>query len=216
MRVRGQFTKEGNVKFVGHLDTMRLFQRAIKIANIPVAYSEGFNPHSKVYFALPLSVGVSSVGEYIEIKTTADIDLEEARHALNKVLPIGIKLTSLFEVIEGTPTLMSQVNAAAYVIIIEDEDIDKVNNILNQPKIMTTKMNKKKKQVELDIKPLILDYSLSKNEDAVVMQVKLLAGSTKNLSPDLLVNTIGKDLDYHVKRLDLYTLEDDEMVSLNA
>ncbi|ONI46374.1 hypothetical protein AN640_03535 [Candidatus Epulonipiscium fishelsonii] len=217
MRIRGKFKKEGYVKFVGHLDTVRLFQRAIKTSGLPIAYSEGFNPHSKVYFAMPLSVGVSSEGEYIEIKTTKDVDLNIATINLNKVLPEGIKIDNFKNVPDQSPTLMSQVDAADYTITINtNEDIYyKLKSILSQDKIITTKQNKKKKILEIDIKPLIINYDIS-YVDKPILKVRLYAGSKQNLSPDLLVKClIGESYDYDVHRTELYSLLEEKLVTLN-
>ncbi len=215
MRIRGQFTKEGNVKFVGHLDTMRMFQRAIRVAKIPVAYSEGFNPHAKVYFAMPLSVGMSSTGEYIEIRTKEDVTPQEVQDDLNEVLPRGIKLSSCFEVSSTTPTLMSQVDVADYIVRFEQDYSEQIEQALYKEEIQISKRNKKKKWVDIDIKPLIINYEISPKQ----LKVKLFAGSKQNLNVDLLLKAIfGEDVEqllYTIERLELYTNVDEQFISLN-
>ncbi|WP_010167887.1 TIGR03936 family radical SAM-associated protein [Candidatus Epulonipiscium viviparus] len=209
MRIRAKFTKIGNVKFVGHLDTVRLFQRAIKVAGIPIAYSEGFNPHSKVYFALPLPVGMESVGEYIEIKTKTDVAPADLKDSLNAVLPKGIELLDCDEAEEGAPTLMSQVDAAIYEIIIKNLDnADKIVNVLEQPSIVIAKRNKKKKWVEQEIKPLILDYAITEDEEGIILTAKIKAGSRSNLNPELMLKAIFgsefENITYDIKRKKLF------------
>ncbi|WP_305767365.1 TIGR03936 family radical SAM-associated protein [Candidatus Epulonipiscium viviparus] len=209
MRIRAKFTKIGNVKFVGHLDTVRLFQRAIKVAGIPIAYSEGFNPHSKVYFALPLPVGMESVGEYIEIKTKTDVAPADLKDSLNAVLPKGIELLDCDEAEEGAPTLMSQVDAAIYEIIIKNLDnADKIVNVLEQPSIVIAKRNKKKKWVEQEIKPLILDYAITEDEEGIILTAKIKAGSRSNLNPELMLKAIFgsefENITYDIKRQKLF------------
>ena len=71
MKVRIKFSKNGPLKFIGHLDVMRYFQKAIRRSSIPIAYSEGFNPHQIMSFASPLSVGHTSQGEYMDIEVTS-------------------------------------------------------------------------------------------------------------------------------------------------
>ncbi len=223
MRIRGQFTKVGNVKFVGHLDTVRMFQRAIKMAQIPIAYSEGFNPHSKVYFALPLSVGVSSTGEYIEIRTTEDISPAEVQTRLNNVLPNGIKFNSCFQIEQSMPTLMSQVDGADYFVKIEcnnpREYKSLVDTTLAKDEIIISKRNKKKKWNDVDIKPLIIDYKVLEKDNHLELHLKLFAGSKQNLNVDLLLKAIFKDelenLIYSIERQDLYTIENDILISIN-
>ncbi|OON99634.1 MAG: hypothetical protein ATN35_11700 [Epulopiscium sp. Nele67-Bin004] len=218
MRIRGKFTKEGRVKFVGHLDTVRLFQRAIKVAKINVAYSEGFNPHSKVYFAMPLSVGVSSVGEYIEIRTKDDMDVADMKERLNNILPEGIKMLDTFEVVEGTPTLMSQVDVADYVVDIDYENKAQLLQVLQQDEILISKRNKKKKWVEVDIKPLIIDCEIVETENKLQIIAKLFAGSKQNLNVDLLLKALFKEefdnLIYTVTRTELYTDQDGKYIPI--
>ena len=119
MRVRIKFSKIGRVKYVGHLDTMRLFQRAIKVAELPVSYSQGFSPHSLVYFALPLAVGMSSEGEYMEIVLDEKVSPIAVKERLQKVMVEGITLVDAYEVEEKTASLMSLVQGADYQLVIE-------------------------------------------------------------------------------------------------
>ncbi|OON95941.1 MAG: hypothetical protein ATN36_07025 [Epulopiscium sp. Nele67-Bin005] len=221
MRIRGKFTKLGAIKYVGHLDTVRLFQRAIKMAHIPVAYSEGFNPHSKVYFAMPLSVGVSSEGEYIEIKTTKDIDLDETTNSLNSVLPEGIKMEKFVEVEQQMPTLMSQVDRADYVLTLEaptSPEISELEENLNQDTLIIRKRNKKNKWSEVDIKPLIINYHIEKNEEQIIINTQIKTGSKANLSPELLLRAICPNhfdtLVYDIHRKELYNEQEEEVTPL--
>ena len=78
MKVRIKFSKEGPVKFVGHLDTMRYFQKAIRRADIDICYSEGYSPHMIMSFASPLGLGLESDGEYMDIRINGSISSKEA------------------------------------------------------------------------------------------------------------------------------------------
>lgn len=225
MRIRVKFTKEGNVKFVGHLDTVRLFQRAIKAAGIPVAYSQGFNPHSLVYFAMPLSVGVSSTGEYMDIVTAEDMSAEEVKTRLEKILVKGIEVVDAFEMPSSTESLMSLVDAADYVITIPkaqlgEQGVEKIVAVMDQQEIMVIKKTKKKEK-EVDIKPLICEFELEENDTDLIMNTTIMAGSKQNLSPDLLVQSLVGEayegLSYSVERQELYHItEAEELVSLAA
>lgn len=222
MRIRFKFTKEGYVKFVGHLDTVRLFQRAIKVARLPIAYSQGFNPHAKVYFAMPLSVGVSSTGEYMDMITDKDIDSKDAMETLNKILPEGIKILDAKVVKEGVATLMSLVTTADYRIEfgknqLTPEEIEGAQTKLKADTLIVMKKGKKKTK-EVDIKPLIKSVLIEMQEEAYVFTAKVAAGSMENLSIDLLLKSIlDKDLSetvYSVKRLELYTTDEEKEVPL--
>lgn len=223
MRIRCKFTKLGYVKFVGHLDTVRMFQRAIRVARIPIAYSQGFNPHAKVYFAMPLSVGVGSTGEYIDIITSEDVNVQKVKEDLNSILPEGISILKASAIEEGTPSLMSLVTTADYKIIFEkeqltEEDIAGAKEKISGESLVVLKKGKKKTS-EVDIKPLIKDFKLEINEGAVSVCTKVAAGSGSNLSVDLLLKSIfEKDVDaleYSVERLELYAGEDEDLLPLS-
>lgn len=145
-----KYTKTGNLKFISHLDILRLMQRAINRAKLPAKYSEGFNPHMRLAFGFPLSLGVESIGEYFELELNEKLDTDYIVDALNAVLPSKIKIIGAKHY-EGKESLMSISNYAEYLIDIESKnlDIEYLNNLLNK---MTTegliytkeKMNKSK------------------------------------------------------------------------
>ena len=90
MKVRIKFSKEGPVKFVGHLDTMRYFQKAIRRANLPVAFSGGFSPHMIMSFAAPLGVGTESLGEYFDLELAETVPTSEITRRLDAVMVEGV------------------------------------------------------------------------------------------------------------------------------
>ena len=94
LKVRVKFAKEGAMKFIGHLDIMRYFQKAIKRAGIDVAYSEGFSPHMIMSFAAPLGVGVTSTAEYFDMEINTPISGKEAVKRLNEVMVEGMEVKS--------------------------------------------------------------------------------------------------------------------------
>ena len=223
MRIRLKFTKEGKVKYVGHLDTMRLFQRAIKVANIPIAYSKGFSPHSLVYFALPLGVGVSSKGEYMEIITNKDINPQIVKSQMNDVLVNGITILDAWEVEEKGDSLMSLVSAADYNINIYPENntnieqICNIKDIYSEYELMVQKKGKKGVK-EVDIKPFILECNYEKYPNFIQVDCKLLAGSSKNLNPELLIQAILNEasIEYtlEVIRIEMYTFLDEVYIPI--
>ena len=211
MKIRVKFSKCGNVKYVGHLDTMRLFQRAIKVAQLPVGYSQGFSPHSLVYFALPLAVGMSSEGEYMEIVMADPVTVEEVKERLSKVMVTGITLLDVFEVEEKTPSLMSLVQGADYKLILNVPNCDEITAAVLETKVKESDelivLKKGKKGIApVDIKPLILESQFTQAEDVILIDLKVYAGSSKNLNPDLFVKALLKDQSYElqVMRKELY------------
>lgn len=223
MKIRVRFSKCGNVKYVGHLDTMRLFQRAIKVAQLPVGYSQGFSPHSLVYFALPLAVGMSSEGEYMEIVMAEPITVEEVKERLSKVMVAGITLLDVFEVEEKTPSLMSLVQGADYKLMLSVPNCNEITAATLEAKVEESDelivLKKGKKGIApVDIKPLILESQFTQDEEVILIDLKVYAGSSRNLNPDLFVKALLGDQSYklQVMRKELYAEGDKGFVSIST
>ena len=95
MKLRIKFKKYGAVRFIGHLDVMRFFQKAIRRAGIDVAYSQGFSPHQIMAFAAPLGVGLTSNGEYMDIEVNSIASCQDVQERLNRVSVPGIEVISV-------------------------------------------------------------------------------------------------------------------------
>ena len=124
-----KFTKEPNIKFISHLDVLRTIQRNIRRADLPIEYSQGFNPHMATSIAQPLSVGVYSSGEYMDMVLTREMNEEEIIKRLNETAPSGIKYISALAIpyVEGqkkVPQAMAMIDAARYIIKIKYTQID--------------------------------------------------------------------------------------------
>ena len=117
---RIKFTKGEEVKFIGHLDVMRLFQRAIKRANLPVAYSQGFNPHQLLSFANPLTLGTTSEGEYGDFEMAEKIEPTLIMAELNKVLPNGVRVLDSVLITQKTDSAMAAIDGAKYIVFLEE------------------------------------------------------------------------------------------------
>lgn len=94
MKVRIKFAKTGHMKFVGHLDTMRYFQKAVRRAGLPIAFSGGYSPHMIMSFAAPLGVGTTSLGEYFDMELTETVPTKEIENRLNAVMVDGVSVCS--------------------------------------------------------------------------------------------------------------------------
>ena len=116
MKVRIKFEKRGNLRFIGHLDLMRYFQKANRRADLPIAYSEGFSPHQIMSFAAPLSMGVESTAEYADFKLTDDAQItsEEAVRRMNQEMAEGLKVLSFLRIPDDAGNCMSTMFAALY------------------------------------------------------------------------------------------------------
>ena len=207
-KIRVKFTKMGDVKYIGHLDVLALFDRATRRAGIPMAFSEGFNPRPKLSFAHPLAVGIESNCEYMEMELTREVNLSVVKEKLNAILPEGVEI---IEVVKSpsNKAIMALVTSAEYIINIESKinNKEKIEKILNQEEILIEKMgkNKGKKVIKtMDIKPLIQEYEIS--DDGMAMKVRLVTGSAENLRPDILMDEIAKKIeidDYRIIRTNL-------------
>lgn len=199
MKIRIKFSKQGYMKFVGHLDIMRYFQKAMRRGNVNIRYSEGFSPHQIMSFAAPLGVGITSNGEYLGIETTDNKipEDEEGMEAaksmadrLNQVMVEEIRILSCRRLPDSSKNAMSIVCAADYTLEFRDEykpeDVEdffkKLEDFYGQEQILITKKTKKS-QKEMDLKPLI--YCLERRGNTIFMQVS--TGSTDNIKPELVM-----------------------------
>ena len=189
MKVRIKFAKQGAMKFIGHLDIMRYFQKAVKRAGLDAAYSEGFSPHMIMSFAAPLGVGVTSEGEYFDLELKTPMSSKEAVERLNQVMVEGMEVLSVREVPEGKKgKAMSLVAAADYLVSFREgmepgkDWKEKVPAFMEQQEIRILKKTKKNEK-EVDIKPYI--YEMEIRGESIFL--KLAAGSVKNTKPELVM-----------------------------
>ena len=142
MRLVVKFSKEDRVRYISHLDMMRTFQRAMRRAVLPVAFTQGFSPHPKMAFASALPVGLTSEGEYLDIIMESDIEPAEFDSRLNSALPSGIKIIQSIKLDPKHPSLMSMIQRASYRIFMPVfvEDLDQITEaFLNQPYVLVTR-----------------------------------------------------------------------------
>lgn len=211
LKVRIKFRKYGVMKFIGHLDVMRYFQKAMRRAEIPIAFSGGYSPHMIMSFANPLGVGITSDGEYFDIELTEPISSEEAVSRLNAVMVEGMEIVSFVEIDSSKKqTGMSIVAAADYLCTVKrgvfPEDWKcHADAFYAQDEINVLKQTKKSEK-EVNIKPLI--YRFTPRENGIYMQ--LATGSAENLKPGLVMEAFAsylhmeKDLDFSYHRLEVY------------
>lgn len=186
MKYRIKFTKEDLVKFVPHLDLLRLYQRAIRRADLPIAYSNGFNPHQQMSFAQPLSVGWTSICEYMDIETTCIVDIDDFINSINECLPDGTKVIDMRKLEDGEKNSMASVEAALYYITLDNLNFNLYNlmeKFLNKGELIIEKKSKHLLK-QVDIKQDIFKLEIIDND---VLSAFIAAGSNRNLKPDLLV-----------------------------
>ena len=117
MKIRIKFKKYGVMKFIGHLDIMRYFQKAMRRADIDIAYSEGFSPHQIMSFAAPLGVGLTSDGEYLDIEVKSSKSSKGSIVNLNNTMVDGIEILEYKRLPDTAKKSMSIVAAADYKVL---------------------------------------------------------------------------------------------------
>lgn len=187
MKIRIKFAKYGVMKFIGHLDTMRFFQKAVRRAEIDVKYSEGFSPHQIMSFAAPLGVGIESFGEYMDIELCSMTSPEDIMHALNQVMVDGIEILSVTVLPDHAKNAMASVAAASYRLLMKeggfpvDDLAGKIRDFYEQDTIPYTRETKKS-VVELDLKQGI--YEIDADSDGTIRML-VNASSSGNIKPSM-------------------------------
>lgn len=154
MKTRMRFTKTGSMKFIGHLDCMRFFQKAIRRAKLDVAYSQGFSPHQLMSFASPLGVGVTSDGEYLDVEfhSLPDMPLPELVNYLNQFMTEEIFVTEIEIMPDGFKNSMSLLRSADYMIVEKQPEVfpenwkEKWEQFMEQPAITVVKRRRSQRR----------------------------------------------------------------------
>lgn len=217
MKTRMRFVKTGSVKFIGHLDCMRFFQKAIRRAKLDVAYSQGYSPHQLMSFASPLGVGITSDGEYLDVEFSSlpDMSVAELAEYLNRFMTDEIFVTEIEIMPDGFKNSMSLLRAADYMIVEKEagifpEDYEiKWQEFISREEIAVLKKTKKSEK-EVDIKPYILQNAFSmdtfaqktgENYGKLHCQyegrsifLQLTSGSETNIKPELVMDAFFNHL----------------------
>lgn len=195
MRIRIKFSKHGAVKFVGHLDMMRYFQKAIRRAGIDITYSKGFSPHQIMSFASPLGVGQYSNGEYLDIEVNSHNGKQDMMDRLNRAMATGVVIEDIVALGETAGNAMASVAAAAYTLEWKEgyaipQNLEQAAaDFFAQGSIMITKQTKKS-TLELDLKPGIYEWKATSNSLFILVD----ASSSGNIKPALLLEAFYRYL----------------------
>ena len=194
MKLRIKFKKFGPIRFIGHLDVMRFFQKAIRRAGIDVTYTTGFSPHQVMSFAAPLGVGLTSNGEYMDIEVNSMESCQDVMERLNDASVPGIEVISVKVLPERAGNAMASVAAASYTVHFREgrepvADMAAVlPGFLAKEHILITKETKKGSR-EVDLRPGI--YRLEWAEDAFYMLVDASSGG--NIKPVQIIEALLTD-----------------------
>ncbi len=208
--VRVWFKKIGTARYISHLDLNRCMLRAIHKAKLPLWYTQGYNPHAFITFALPLSLGIGGERESMDIRLDDDgFTREELIGKLNAALPDDIPV---FDVTE--PVMKpGQIAYASYLMKLEtqahspEETAAAVRELFSRETVVVPK-HTKNGMIDLDLGPYLDRTEVVPREDGVEISAMLPAGSTMNVNPSLLCDAMKKylqlDLYSDIQRLNLY------------
>ncbi len=189
MKYRLQFTKQDKMQYIGHLDLLKVFQRSIKRAKLPIAYSQGFNPHQQMSFAIPLPLGATSDSEFIDIALTNEVEPDAIRQALNDQLPDGVCIRVARKLQDNEKNGAAALIAATYDITLNEpiENIQATLETMLACEEMPFEKTSKNKTKTINIRPMIYELQSIGTDDSVVLRATIATGSMENLKPDHLV-----------------------------
>lgn len=198
MRFRFKRTKE--LRLISHLDMQRLFGRAFRRADIPLSYSQGFNPHPKLSFAGALPFGMITYDEYGDVCIDKEIPLQKFVSDLNAAMPTGLEILSVKKISGKTPSLSAALIGADFrVSVFIDGEIDEnqlksnVNSFMEQNEIIIEKRNKKGKKVDTDIRSYIRSFMfVKKKNDELIFDLSLNYIDQKCVKPVLVLSALDK------------------------
>ena len=210
--VRIMFSKTGRAKYVSHLDLVRAMTRAVRRADIPLWYTEGFNRHPYLTFAAPLSLGYEGLRETMDIRMADDFPFDKLVKRLNAVLPEGLVAISAADVVAKAGDL-----AAAEYRLTVHLPAAVITAALSGSELLVEKRTKKKTMKTIDILPYFKDAVVeAAGEDITVVTVALPSGSNENINPGLFITAlksiVGADVDAEVLRLRLLLADGSEFL----
>lgn len=210
--VRIVFSKTGRAKYVSHLDLVRAMTRAVRRADIPLWYTEGYNRHPYLTFAAPLSLGYEGLRETMDIRMADDFPFDELVKRLNAVLPEGLLAVSAADVVAKAGDLA----AAEYRLTVYlPESV--IRNALSSSELLVEKRTKKKVMKTIDVLPYFKNAVIeSVGENCTLVTVSLPSGGAENINPGLFVAALqriaGDDIEVEVLRLRLLLADGSEFL----
>lgn len=220
-----QYSKGEEARFLSHLDLMRAMERAFRRAQLPLAFSEGFNPHPRVAYASALAVGVTSEGEYLDLQLEEDLSAKEVVERLKVVLPAGLKILAVVPVTKRKESLMALINLARYRVeipllqAVEQKEVEEmITQILSRSTYLVLRQGKKGER-QVDIRAGLLQLQGWLENKKLVLQMDVQTGSQGNIKPEEVVKMVkelsplqlGENLRIH--RVGLYIRGKDKIWS---
>ncbi len=187
-QVRIKFFKIGDLKFISHLDLCRTLRGAFGRAGVPIKYSEGFNPHPKMVFTQPLSLGVESISEYVDIPFTEERDPEALKAAINAQLPAQLQVVAIYP----KAAELHEVDTADYRYTFADCTKEELEAAL----LGNLEIEKKSKKgmIMVDLKERLRGYTVHETDKGTVLAIRMDASQTSFVNPEHLARAIEANL----------------------
>lgn len=217
-----QFCKTREGRFLSHLDLMHTWERVIRRSQLPLAYSQGFNPHPKINFASACAVGTTSDGEYMDMELTQELPVEQVEEMLQAVMPLAFRVSAMKVVSGKAPSLMSIIQRARYVLQLElveevsQEQLDAaVENFWQQEEIVIYRYKKNSKDKKpVNIRPGVYELELTAEGKNALLHIQVQSGNEGNIRPEEVAYGLmatGMPMVQHVVRIHrqgLYVLDE--------
>lgn len=188
-----KYARDERVKYISHLDFVRLFHRTVRRAGMDFMFSQGFNPHPIMTVAQPLSVGVTSDCEYMKVGFAMEYDEDYLVKTINDALPPGYKILAAKKV-SGREIDLTKIDRATYIVELEYEGSADINSLLEEKELIVPKKTKSGVK-ESDIRPYIYDLEkISENDGILQMRMNVAVGSIYNLKPQSVIDAMEKYL----------------------
>ncbi len=190
MRLRITFAKRGPLRYTGHLDLQRNWERIIRRAGLPLAYSQGFHPHARIQLAAALPLGFASRAEIVDIFLTQPVELDHLKEQLQAVCPAGLEILQVEAVEENAPALQTRLRAAEYRVTLpslnaeaQQELRQRIAELLAAPSLP-----RRRREKDYDLRPLI--HELRWLEDgSLFMRLSATEGATGR--PEEVLDALG-------------------------
>ena len=209
MRMIAEFEKMGRMSWFSHLDLQNTMQRALRRAQLPVAYSQGFNPHVLTSFATALSVGCQSRGEVMEVEMAGEISPEEFAEKLTACLPDGLKVRRCASVPDSAPALMAKVAEAGYDITAPNADLTQaVEAFLKAEEVMVEKRSKTKTRL-VNIRPMVHEITCAFDGKDSRLSMVLEQTNANALKVELVMQALAPEQEFRFVRTALYAAGSD-------
>ena len=232
MKIRIKYTKTGVLKYIGHLDMMRYFQKLLRRSGMDIGFTQGYSPHPEISIALPLGIGVTSEAEYMDVTVNSCGHSAEMIELLNKDQVEGVRVLSFRQVPDGRRSnCMAIVSAARYQATFSDSMKAEISSrklvieemlqdMLAQSSIIIRKKTKRS-DGDADIRPLV--YEAQSVASLSSIELLLAAGSANSLNPDTFMRAFAEHcgiepqgIPWHIHRLEIYAGEKDALVPLDS